>query len=60
MKFVVDMDMYPTGAKDIKVGMNEMKIFLVTSVYLKLVAFVKMDPSVYPEPPKPREISACK
>jgi len=52
LRMAVTLDMYPTGDKVISVNLNSLKVFLITSIYLKLLAFVKMDDSVYPPPPK--------
>ena len=50
-QLIVTIQMLPTGDKVITVTINELKVYLITSIYLHLLEFITMDASVYPEPP---------
>jgi len=46
----VNIQMTPSRDKVIRIALDELKIYLITGIYLQLVEFVRMDPSVYPAP----------
>jgi len=42
------IQMQPTGDKVIRIAVNELKMYLVTSTYINLAGFFRMNDSVYP------------
>jgi len=54
----VNLQMKSTGDKIIRVALNEMKMYLITGIYLSLLEFISMDDSVNPPPRTPKEVPA--
>ena len=49
-QLVVILQMQANGDKVVRVTVNELKMYLITSIYLSLLEFISMDASVYPPP----------
>lgn len=58
-QLLVSIIMEPTGDKDIKVNIRELKAYLITNIYLHLLEFIKLDESVNPSSKQLVSISSC-
>jgi len=52
VKLRVNLIMHPDKEKNIKIMINDLKLYLVTAIYLQLIDFSAMDDSVNPPPPE--------